>query len=177
MSPFSTLPFMPVKPFIRRFAYFGVFYPLLATLLLNGCSTPGQQLADAEITALNKANVEQNPNAQAPYLGSYGPNEPPRLSNNLGSFDQFNPELSDSVAVPFLSFLIIEPDPVTKNAVPSDVERLVKAKKYPEAIELIDKFAMSGHAFKLKCGNGKRQKKHSLKLPSNFLSYLSLITI
>lgn len=139
MSPFSTLPFMPVKPFIRRFAYFGVFYPLLATLLLNGCSTPGQQLADAEITALNKANVEQNPNAQTPYLGSYGPNEPPRLSNNLGSFDQFNPELSDSVAVPFLSFLIIEPDPVTKNAVPSDVERLVKAKKYPEAIELIDK--------------------------------------
>ena len=138
MSLFSTLPPMPAKPFARRFASFWVFCPLLAAFLLNGCSTPGQQLADAEITALNAANVEKNPNAQAPYLGSYGPTDPPRLSSNLGSYDQFNPELSDSVAVPFLSFLIIEPDPVTKNAIPSDVERLVKAKKYPEAIQLID---------------------------------------
>ncbi len=137
MSLFSTLPPMPAKPFFRCFASFWVLCPLLA-ILLNGCSTPGQQLADAEIKALNTANTEKNPGAQTPYLGSYGPNDPPRLSSNLGGYDQFNPELSDSVAVPFLSFLIIEPDPVTKNAIPADVERLVKAKKYPEAIQLID---------------------------------------
>jgi tetratricopeptide (TPR) repeat protein len=42
------------------------------------------------------------------------------------------------VALPFLSFLIIEPDPVTKNAIPSDVEKLVKARQFPEAITLIN---------------------------------------
>jgi len=42
------------------------------------------------------------------------------------------------VGIPFLSFLIIEPDPVTKNAVPSDVEKLLKARKYSEAIDLVN---------------------------------------
>jgi tetratricopeptide (TPR) repeat protein len=34
--------------------------------------------------------------------------------------------------------LIIEPDPITKNAVPSDVEKLVKARKFEDAIDLIN---------------------------------------
>jgi tetratricopeptide (TPR) repeat protein len=42
------------------------------------------------------------------------------------------------VALPLLSFLIIEPDPITKNAVPSDVEKLVKARKFEDAIDLIN---------------------------------------
>ena len=53
-------------------------------------------------------------------------------------YNPLNPELSEAVALPFLSFLIIEPDPITKNAVPSDVEKLVKARQLPEAIKLID---------------------------------------
>jgi tetratricopeptide (TPR) repeat protein len=40
--------------------------------------------------------------------------------------------------VPFLSFLIIEPDPITKNAIPSDVEKLIKARKYQAAVDLIN---------------------------------------
>jgi predicted Zn-dependent protease len=138
MSPFFTPPPMPANPFFPLPAHLGGFSAICAFLLLAGCSTPGQQLADAEIKALNAASTGAAQAPQAPYLGSYGPIDPPRLAGNDAGYDQFNAELSDSVAVPFLSFLIIEPDPVTKNGVPSDIEKLVKAKKYPEAIELIN---------------------------------------
>lgn len=137
MSPFFTPPPMPANPFSLRPALLGGLSSIFI-LLLSGCSTPGQQLADAEIKALNATTTGGTQATQAPYLGSYGPNDPPRLSGNGAGYDQFNAELSDSVAVPFLSFLIIEPDPVTKNAVPSDIEKLVKAKKYPDAIDLIN---------------------------------------
>ena len=138
MSPFFTPPPMPANPFSLYPAHLCGLSAIFAALLLAGCSTPGQQLADAEIKALNTASTGASQGVQAPYVGSYGPNDPPRLAGNDGGYDQFNSELSDSVAVPFLSFLIIEPDPVTKNGVPSDIEKLVKAKKYPEAIDLIN---------------------------------------
>jgi predicted Zn-dependent protease len=137
MSPFFTPPPMPANPFSPLPAHLGSLSAICVFLLLAGCSTPGQQLADAEIKALNTATGATQ-GTQAPYLGSYGPIDPPRLAGNDAGYDQFNAELSDSVAVPFLSFLIIEPDPVTKNGVPSDIEKLVKAKKYPEAIDLIN---------------------------------------
>jgi len=138
MSQFSTPPPMPANLFSIRPALLGGICSLIALLCLAGCSTPGQQLANAEIRALNTNPSNTAQTAQSPYLGSYGPNEPPRLAGNDAGYDQFNTELSDSVAVPFLSFLIIEPDPVTKNGVPSDIEKLVKAKKYPDAIDLIN---------------------------------------
>ncbi|AGG33432.1 MAG: tetratricopeptide repeat protein [Polynucleobacter sp.] len=138
MSQFFTPPPMPANLFSLRPAQLGGLSAIFAVLFLAACSTPGQQLADAEIKALNNASTTAAPSTQAPYLGSYGPNDPPRLAGNDAGYDQFNSELSDSVAVPFLSFLIIEPDPVTKNGVPSDIEKLVKAKKYPEAIDLIN---------------------------------------
>jgi len=134
---------MPATLFSLRPAHFASLSAIFAFLLLSGCSTPGQQLADAEIKALNTPcscpAQPVAPQTSQPYLGSYTPGEPPRLASNSSGYDQFNQDLSDSVAVPFLSFLIIEPDPVTKNGVPSDIEKLVKAKKYPEAIESIDK--------------------------------------
>ncbi len=139
MSQFYTLSPMSDTTFTARPVHLGLLSFLLCLLGLMGCSTPGQQLANAEIKALNNMQSNAPQGAPAPYLGSDAPGEPPRLSTNASGYDQFNPELSDSVAVPFLSFLIIEPDPVTKNAVPSDVEKLVKAKKYSEAIESIDK--------------------------------------
>ncbi|MBU3621537.1 lipopolysaccharide assembly protein LapB [Polynucleobacter sp. CS-Odin-A6] len=139
MSQFFTPPSMPVNLFALRPALFSGISSIFALFCLAGCSTPGQQLANAEIKALNATPGGNTPTVQSPYLGSYGPNDPPRLTDNGAGYDQFNAELSDSVAVPFLSFLIIEPDPVTKNGVPSDIEKLVKAKKYPEAIDLINK--------------------------------------
>ena len=106
-------------------------------LLLTGCSTPAQQQAAAQITALNNQRA-QSPEAKTePYLGGYNPSDPPRLSADIG-YDPLNPELSNTVAIPFLSFLIIEPDPISKNAVPPDVERLIKARQYKEAINLIN---------------------------------------
>jgi tetratricopeptide (TPR) repeat protein len=129
---------MPANPLFLRPALLAGLSSLFTLLLLSGCSTPGQQLANAEIKALNAASAGSATATQAPYLGSYGPNDPPRLAGSDAGYDQFSAELSDSVAVPFLSFLIIEPDPVTKNGVPSDVEKLVKAKKYPDAIDLIN---------------------------------------
>ena len=110
---------------------------ITSLVLLVGCSTPAQQLADAQIAALNKQEA-RSPEAQTQaYLGGYGPGDPPRLSTDA-PYDPLNPELSETVGVPFLSFLIIEPDPVTKNAVPSDIEKLVKARKYEDAINAIN---------------------------------------
>jgi len=129
---------MPANLFLLRPPLLAGLSSMFALLILGGCSTPGQQLANAEIRAMNAAPAGFAQATQAPYLGSYGPNDPPRLAGNDAGYDQFNAELSDSVAVPFLSFLIIEPDPVTKNGIPSDVEKLVKAKKYPDAIDLIN---------------------------------------
>jgi len=111
------------------------FTAIFAAALMVGCSTPAQQRADAEIQAVNTQELKCGPNS--PYLGGYSPNDPPRTAADT-PYDPLNPELSETVALPFLSFLIIEPDPVTKNAVPSDVEKLVKARQFPEAIKLID---------------------------------------
>ena len=118
-----------------------VFVSAFATLailaLLSGCSIPAQQRADAEIRALNAQEVSSSQGAPQPYLGGYSPTDPPRLSADMG-YDPLNPELSETVGVPFLSFLIIEPDPITKNAVPSDVEKLIKARKYQDAVTQIN---------------------------------------
>ncbi len=116
---------------------FQVLAIIASLLLISGCSTPAQQQADAEISALNKQEAKSPETRNQAYLGSYGPNDPPRLSANE-PYDPLNPELSETVGIPFLSFLIIEPDPVTKNGVPSDIEKLVKARKYPEAVDAIN---------------------------------------
>jgi tetratricopeptide (TPR) repeat protein len=139
MSQIFTPPPMPANPYSMRPALLAGLSSIFTLLLLGGCSTPGQQLADAEIKALNTGCAcPAQQEAPQPYLGSYTPGEPPRLASNSSGYDQFSAELSDSVAVPFLSFLIIEPDPVTKNGIPSDIEKLVKAKQYPQAIDLIN---------------------------------------
>ena len=86
----------------------------------------------------NPAPVQDQPSTVlAPFLGGFGPNEPPRLSPNAG-FEPLPPELSESVALPFLSFLIIEPEPVVRNGIPIEIEKLVKAQKYLEAIHRIN---------------------------------------
>jgi tetratricopeptide (TPR) repeat protein len=113
------------------------FATLVSLALLTGCSTPAQQRADTEITALNAQEMKSGQLAPQPYLGGYSPTDPPRLSADMG-YDPLNPELSETVGVPFLSFLIIEPDPITKNAVPSDVEKLIKARKYQDAVTQIN---------------------------------------
>jgi len=127
---FATLK-APISTLFKAFAITASF------LLLNGCSTPAQQLANVEIAAVNKQEATSPQAKTQAYLGGYGPNDPPRLSTDT-PYDPLNPELSETVGIPFLSFLIIEPDPVTKNAVPSDVEKLVKARKYQDAIDLIN---------------------------------------
>jgi tetratricopeptide (TPR) repeat protein len=137
MSQFFIPPLMfatfkaPIPTLFKAFAVIATF------LLITGCSTPAQQQANAEIAALNKQAANSPEAKTQAYLGGYGPIDPPRLSTDA-PYDPLNPELSETVGVPFLSFLIIEPDPVTKNAVPSDVEKLVKARKYQDAIDLIN---------------------------------------
>lgn len=141
MSPFHTLSSMPhIAPaprftsstsLIMAFAVFAVL------TLLAGCSTPGQQRAESEMAALNTQELKTDKSAPQPYLGGYSPSDPPRLSADMG-YDPLNPELSETVGVPFLSFLIIEPDPITKNAVPSQVEKLIKARKYQDAVAQIN---------------------------------------
>ena len=104
-------------------------------LLLIGLMLPNQVNAQA---FGNPAPVQDQPSTViAPFLGGFGPNEPPRLSPNAG-FDPLPPELSETVALPFLSFLIIEPDPVVRNGIPTEIEKLVKAQKYPDAINRVN---------------------------------------
>ncbi len=133
MSQRQNHPLMSYSPFLSHFFRFPTFLSVCAALAITGCSTPGQQLADKEIQAVNADSKK----APAPYVGSYGADQPLRLVEGSG-YDQFNPGLSESVAVPFLSFLIIEPDHVTKNGVPADVSKLVKAKQYTQAIAAIN---------------------------------------
>jgi len=141
MSPFHTPSSMshpvpaPRSAFIT--SWFSAFAVFSALTLLAGCSTPAQQRAEAEIAALNAQEQKSGQLASQPYLGGYSPTDPPRLSAVIG-YDPLNPELSETVGVPFLSFLIIEPDPITKNAVPSQVEKLIKARKYEDAITQIN---------------------------------------
>uniref|UniRef100_B1XUY9 Tetratricopeptide TPR_2 repeat protein n=1 Tax=Polynucleobacter necessarius subsp. necessarius (strain STIR1) TaxID=452638 RepID=B1XUY9_POLNS len=138
MSPFHTPSSMPHNVPAPRPALIKVFAPAFAALaLLSGYSTPAQQRADAEIAALNVQGATDSQCAPQSYLGGYSPIDPPRLSADMG-YDPLSPELSETVGVPFLSFLIIEPDPITKNAVPSDVEKLIKAHKYQDAITQIN---------------------------------------
>ena len=141
MSPFHTPAPMPHNAPAPRPALNKVFAPAFAAFaalaLLSGCSTPAQQRADAEIAAFNTQEMKSGQASPQPYLGGYSPTDPPRLSADMG-YDPLNPELSETVGVPFLSFLIIEPDPITKNAVPSDVEKLIKARKYQDAVTQIN---------------------------------------
>jgi len=141
MSPFHTPSPMPQNAPEPHPAPNKIFVPALGVLailaFLSGCSTPAQQRADAEITALNAQEMKSGQLAPQPYLGGYSPTDPPRFSAGMGNGPS-NPELSETVAVPFLSFLIIEPDPITKNAVPSDVEKLIKARKYEDAVTQIN---------------------------------------
>ena len=116
---------------------FKTLVAIVAAALISGCSTPAQQRANAEIQVANAQEMKSNVGTPQGYLGGYSPNDPPRLSTDF-PYDPLNPELSETVALPFLSFLIIEPDPITRNAVPSDVEKLVKARKFEDAIDLIN---------------------------------------
>ena len=141
MSPFHTPSSMPHNAPAPHLALNKVLVPAFAALvslvLMTGCSTPAQQRADAEIQALHAQEMKSGQLAPQPYLGGYSPTDPPRLSADMG-YDSLNPELSETVGVPFISFLIIEPDPITKNAVPSDVEKLIKARKYQDAVTQIN---------------------------------------
>lgn len=110
---------------------------LFGALLASACTTPAQDRTEASLRALNAQEAKADPGNTKPFLGGYSPTDPPRLSADAG-YDPLNPELSDTVAVPFLSFLIIEPDPITKNAVPAEIERLIKARKYQDAINSIN---------------------------------------
>jgi len=135
MSQFYTPPPMPATIPAPHPMLLKILAALVAATLISGCSTPGQQSADAAMQIANAQELKCGPNS--PYLGGYSPNDPPRTLPDT-PYNALNPELSETVALPFLSFLIIEPDPVTKNAVPSDIEKLVKARQFPEAIKLID---------------------------------------
>lgn len=137
MRPFFTPSAMFVTPKAPLTTLLMALVATSSLLLISGCSTPAQQLANAEIAAVNKQEAASPQAKTQAYLGGYGPIDPPRLTTD-SPYDPLNPELSETVGVPFLSFLIIEPDPVTKNAVPSDVEKFVKARKYQDAIDLID---------------------------------------
>lgn len=137
MSPFYTPSSMFVTVFAPRPALLLALAAVFSLLFLGGCTTPAQERTQAELSALNAQRMNSPLAAAQPYLGGYSPSEPPRLSADTG-YDPLNPELSETVAIPFLSFLIIEPDPIPKNAVPPDVERLVKARQFQEAVNLIN---------------------------------------
>jgi len=137
MSQFYTPSPMPATIPAPHPSISKILTAIFTAALISGCSTPAQQRAEAEIQVVNAQEAKSSAGTPQAYLGGYNPNDPPRLSADTG-YDPLDPELSETVALPFLSFLIIEPDPITKNAVPSDVEKLVKARKFEDAVALIN---------------------------------------
>ena len=135
MSQFYTPSPMPATVPALRLSSCKILALIFTSALLAGCSTPAQQLASKEIEAANAQEMKTDP--KTPYLGGFNSTDAPRLTTDT-PYNALNPELSETVALPFFSFLIIEPEPVTKNAVPSDIEKLVKAQQYDDAILLID---------------------------------------
>ena len=138
----TTMPFCPPSqmPLKTPASAMGLWSALAPTLLLV-LALAQSNSANAQAFG-NPAAVQDLPSpVLAPFLGGFGPNEPPRLSPNAG-FDPLPPELSETVALPFLSFLIIEPDPVVRNGIPTEIEKRVKAKQYPEAIQRIDELLL-----------------------------------
>lgn len=132
MSQFLHAQIMSISAFLTGYGRTKAIFLLLTGLFLSGCTTPAQDRTENSLRELNNQSLTTKP-----YLGGYSSTEPPRLSADEG-YDPLSPELSETVAVPFLSFLIIEPDPISKNAVPPDLERLIKARKFQDAIRLID---------------------------------------
>ena len=137
MSQFYTPSPMPATIPASQLTPIKILAAILAATFITGCSTPAQQRADAEIQVANAQEMKSSVGTPQGYTGGYSPNDPPRLSADI-AYDPLNSGLSETVALPLLSFLIIEPAPITKNAVPSDVEKLVKARKFEDAIDLIN---------------------------------------
>lgn len=134
LSMIASVPFLQARPastLLQAKKRVGLWALVLSAILaLNGT-------AHAQAFG-NPATVQEQPStAVTPFLGGFGPTDPPRLSPSAG-YDPLPPELSETVALPFLSFLIIEPDPIVRNGIPSEIEKLVKTQKYAEAIERID---------------------------------------
>ena len=113
----------PQHPNLSSAAWFSRSLCVVFCALVVGCSTTPPSATSG--------------NPATPYLGGYGPTDPPRMSTNPNP-ETGNNQLSESIAVPFLSFLIIEPDPIMKNAIPTHIEKLIKERKYPDAIKAID---------------------------------------
>lgn len=65
----------------------------------------------------------------APVVSSYNP---------AAGFDPLAAPIANSIAVPYLSFLIIEPDALAKDGIPPPIEKLVRAKQFKEAVDQID---------------------------------------
>ena len=65
----------------------------------------------------------------APVVSSYSP---------TAGFDPLTANIANSIAVPYLSFLIIEPDALAKDGIPPQIEKLIRAKQFKEAIDQID---------------------------------------
>ena len=90
MSQFSTVSPMFESRKVQFSSPLKALAIFATTAALIGCSTPAQQLADAQIAALNKQEA-RSPEAQTqPYLGGYGPGDPPRLSTDA-PYDPLNP--------------------------------------------------------------------------------------
>ena len=127
-------------PLLHHVANFGQFRPVLslfcfslAISILSACANNPTPTGSSPTPLV--AGITPTP--KEPYAGGYGPTEAPRFTPNQAN-DLMGNQLAESIAVPFLSFLIIEPDPVVKNGIPTAIEKLIKEKKYAEAITAID---------------------------------------
>ena len=110
----------------------------------------------------------------APVVSSYNP---------AAGFDPLAAPIANSIAVPYLSFLIIEPDALAKDGIPPQIEKLVRAKQFKEAVDQIDLTLIKNPRnvqlrflkarLQIELHNIPAAKKPLLKLPNNFQSYQS----
>jgi tetratricopeptide (TPR) repeat protein len=107
------------------------------SILLSGAILAFSPAANAQLMAPNTGNNGNNGNAGPAYLGANAPNDEqsPFTPNSTGVQSA---QLTPSLSTPFVLLPTPETTTTPKNAVPIQVSKLLKEKKYKEALVEID---------------------------------------
>lgn len=119
-----------MKHFVIKNSFLNLLRPvLIATLLSVGFTTHTLSLAQ------NSAKSSSNPGPA--YLGVNASNDEPSpyTPNNTGVQSA---QLTPSLSTPFVNLIAPAENNASKNAVPANISKLLKEKKYPEALEATD---------------------------------------
>lgn len=109
-------------------------WPILSLCLIN-------KLASMRLFSLVQRFISAAVLLGAIFLSACTTTPPPPVVSSYSptaGFDPLTAPIANSIAVPYLSFLIIEPDALAKDGIPPQIEKLVRAKQFKAAVDQID---------------------------------------